>query len=129
MAIMKNTDVKWYVATRKGSGAHCVRNEVYMANYEREYERIREFETLEDAYEAYVARCEADVPTQVDFDKTKLKAGHIRGDIKKGSLEDEDLRAQIKREIEAELSREIPEPKGAKMGPKTKARSTKVAEE
>ena len=123
MAKLQNSDVKWYVATRKNSGAHTVRNEIYMAKYEREYERIREFDTAEEAHEAYKIRCAADAKTEVNWDKTKLQAGHIRGDIKKGSLDDEDVRAQIKREIEAEITKGPGKTRGATMGPKTKARS------
>jgi len=60
MAVLTNEDVRWYVATRKDTGAHTVRNEKYMETYEREYERIREFDTVEEAVEARDIRQAAD---------------------------------------------------------------------
>ena len=52
MPALTNTDVQWYVATRKDSGAHFVLNENYIEAYENEFERIREFDTVEEATEA-----------------------------------------------------------------------------
>lgn len=126
MAQLKNTDVAWYVATRKDSGAHSVRNEIYMENYEREYERIREFATVEEAVEACEIRCAADIKPDHVKSKAKLRAGKIRGDVKKGSKEDEDLRATIKAEVAAELKAEEavkPPSSQATTGPKTQARA------
>ena len=120
MAVLTNEDVKWYVATRKDSGAHTVRNENYMEIYEREYERIREFDTVEEAVEACEIRQAADEKISGPKVDKSIKAAKIRGDIKAGSKEDEELRATIKAEIEEEQkAAKPPSSRGAKMGPKT----------
>ena len=124
MAVLKNDDVQWYVATRKDTGAHSVRNEIYMETYEREYERIREFPTVEEAIEACEIRQAADTKPHELRTKGKLRAGKIRGDVKGGSKEDEELRAKIKAEVEEEIKTEKPpSSRGAKMGPKTSAKT------
>jgi hypothetical protein len=123
MVMQRNEDVKWYVATRKDSGAHTVRNENYIANYEREYERIREFDTMEEAVLALAAREAADPKGNAHVDKSAIKVGKLRGDIKKGSLDDEDLRATIRAEIIAEGGLEKPPSSKAQAGPKTTKRS------
>jgi hypothetical protein len=125
MAVLTNEDVKWYVATRKDSGAHVVRNERYIEVYEREYERIREFDTIEEATEAYEIRVAADDKLKPNDDKSTIRAAKIRGDIKSGSREDEELRAKIKAEIEEEQkAAKPPSSRGAKMGPKTAAKTS-----
>ena len=124
MAVLTNSDVKWYVVTRKDSGAHSVRNENYMEIYEREYERIREFDTVEEAVEACEIRQAADQRISGPKVDKSIKAAKIRGDIKGGSVEDEKLRAQIKAEIEEEQkASKPPSSRGAKMGPKTAAKT------
>ena len=124
MAILRNEDVKWYVVTRKDTGAHSVRNENYMEIYEREYERIREFDTVEEAVEACEIRIAADEKTSAPKQDKSIKAAKIRGDIKSGSKEDEELRAQIKAEIEEEQkAAKPPSSRGAKMGPKTASKT------
>jgi len=125
MAIQTNKDVQWYVATRKDSGAHTVRNENYMEMYEREYERIREFDTVEEAVEACEIRKAADVSVGPVIGSKSIKAAKIRGDIKSGSKEDEELRAKIIAEHEAEQAKvaKPPSSRGAKMGSKTAAKT------
>lgn len=128
MALPTNDDVMWYVGTRKDSGAHWILNENYMEDYQDEFERIREFDTAEEAKKAYDARKAADaalVPAKKG--KEKLRVSKIRGDIRKGSLEDEALREKIKAEIKAEMAaesapvEEAPAPKR-----KTSTRPTKA---
>ena len=124
MAVLTNDDVRWYVGTRKDTGAHTVRNEIYMENYEREYERLREFDTVEEAIEACEIRQAADVKPDMVREKGKLRAGKLRGDVKEGSKEDEELRATIKAEVEAEIkASRPPSSRGAKMGAKTAAKT------
>lgn len=120
------TDVKWYVATRKGSGAHSVRNENYMEAYENEYERIREFETAEEAVEACNIRQAAEGLNAKRPESKMIKAGKLRGDIKGGSNEDEELRAKIRAEILEEQKSVKPPSSAAKVGAKTKARTTRA---
>ena len=127
MAQLTNEDVRWYVGTRKDSGAHVVRNEIYMESYEREYERLREFDTLEEAVEACEIRKAADVQPTLTRKQASLKAGKIRGDVKSGSREDEELRAKIKAEVEEELKvTKPPSSRGAKMGPKTTKKTAEL---
>lgn len=128
MAQPTNDDVTWYVCTRKDSGGHFVLNENYVSNYENEFERIREFDSLEEANMALSARVEADVVLAPKSEKTKLKVAKIRGDIRKGSVDDEKTRATIRAEIEAEMKAEgislkPPSSATAKVGPKTTARA------
>jgi len=118
-------ELKWYVATRKDSKAHVVINGNYMEKYEREFERIREFDNADEACEAYNVRCMVD--KELDA-KTKKKgsiaAGKVRGDIRKGSIEDEKLRSTLKEELRIELMKEIETGK-ATAGPKTRARTVR----
>lgn len=104
MAMPGNTDVTWYLVTRKGSNAHFVFNENYIANYESEFERIREFDSLEEANAALAARKSADEVHRKPTQLKKLRSAKVRGDIKKGSIPDEDVRAQVRAEIEAEIA-------------------------
>ena len=129
MPALTNEDVQWYVVTRKDSGAHFVLNENYVEAYEREFERVREFDTVEEAHVACAIRQAADTTQGKHKERKMIKAGKLRGEIKKGSKEDEDLRATIRAELLAEL-KAVEEPKstGATIGPKTKARTTKVKE-
>lgn len=127
MALQQNEDVKWYLLTRKEGGAHSVRNENYVAIYEREYERIREFDTIEEAKEALEVRIQADPKATGAKDQGKIKAAKIRGDITKGSVEDEDTRAAVRAEIMEELKKEgalKPPSSEATVGPKTRKRTT-----
>lgn len=128
----KNEHVLWYIGTRKDSGRHVVVNENYMERYEREFEGIREFDTVEEAREACDARIESDREFEASKGKGKanIRAGKVRGDIKKGSKEDEILRAQIRSEIEAEMAAEKPpSSRGAKAGPRTAKRTAKANSE
>lgn len=128
MALLTNEDVQWYVATRKDTGAHTVRNEKYMEIYEREYERIREFDTMEEATEACKIRQAADEKIQEPKADKKIRAAKIRGDIKSGSKEDEELRAKIIAEHEEEKAKvaKPPSSRGAKMGKATAKRTAEV---
>ena len=129
MPALTNEDVKWYVATRKDSGAHSVKNENYMDAYEREYERIREFETVEEAVEACSIRQSAYSTHTKATESKMIKAGKLRGDIKKGSNEDEDVRAAMRAEILEELKKQEavkPPSSGATMGPATKKRTSRA---
>lgn len=125
MAVLTNEDVRWYVATRKDTGAHTVRNEKYMETYEREYERIREFDTVEEAVEARDIRQAADESIAAPKIDKSIKAAKIRGDIKSGSREDEELRAKIIAEHKAEEAKvaKPPSSRGAKMGAETAKRT------
>ena len=121
-------DLKWYTATRRDSKAHVVINEIYMEKHEREFERIREFDTAEEAVAAYEAREMADrALLDQKGKKTRIAAAKVRGDIKKGSMEDEALRARMKEELRAELMAEMADKptSGAASGPKTRARTAK----
>jgi len=103
MALQGNTEVAWYLATRKDCKRHMVVNENYIENYDTEFERIREYDSLEDANEALALRIEADAVSNPKAEKTKIKVSKIRGDIRKGNLDEERLRAQIRKELELEL--------------------------
>lgn len=120
-------ELRWFVATRRDSKAHCVFNENYLNDYHREFERVREFKSAEEAVAAYEARCEADLTeVQRKSRRGKIAAAKIRGDIKEGSMEDEALRAQLKAELKAELEAELAlttDDGSATTGPKTRARS------
>lgn len=95
---LRNEDVMWYVATRKDSGAHHLLNEYYIEEYEDEFVRIREFDTLEEAKEALDKREEADAEKVVRKRK-KIAVSKVRGDIRKGSVEDEEIHAKMQKEI------------------------------
>jgi len=102
-----NEDVQWYVGTRRDSQSHVVINENYMAAYEGEFERIREFDTIDDATKALAARIAADEVHEPILGKERLRSAKIRGDIRKGSVMDEEVRAQIRAELKAELEAEM----------------------
>ena len=126
---LTNTDVQWYVATRKDSGAHFVLNENYIEAYENEFERIREFDTVEEATEAHKIREAADSKDTKKAERKLIKAGKLRGEIKKGSNEDEDVRAAMRAEILEELKQQEavkPPSSGASMGPATKKRTSRA---
>lgn len=107
-------DYLWYVVTNKDTGTHQVRNEFHVAKYENEYVKIREFDTNSEAQEALAAR-EANDPIKGPRPgRENIIDGKIRGDIKKGSVADEDIRAKLKAEIMAEIAEEA-----------TKAKTTK----
>ena len=118
-------DLKWYVGTRRDSKAHVMVNSNYMEAYESEFERIREFDTPEEAMEAYKVRELVDREERSGYSGSKIAAAKVRGDIKKGSMEDEDLRTKLKAELRAELMAEE-ETGAATMGKKTTARSKKT---
>ena len=102
-------DLMWYVATRKDSKANFMFNENYLENYENEFENIREFDTPEDARAAYDAREAADREMlETTAPKTKIKAGKIRGEIRRGSLDEEEMRNRLRKEIEAEMALKTP---------------------
>lgn len=126
-------ELKWYVATRRDSKAHCIFNENYLEEYANEFERIREYDTAEEAKEAYDARVKADSIVKSETKvKSRIASAKVRGDIKKGSMEDEALREQIKAELRIELEAELNKSKdtgAATMGAKTRARSSKKTEE
>lgn len=124
MALQRNEDVAWYVATRKGSGNHLVVNENYIEDYENEFERIREYDTLADAQEALAIRQEADLENKPKSEKQKIKVSKIRGDIRKGNIDEDRLRAQIRKEMELEqlqltigAEKEVEAPAPAKKAP------------
>ena len=119
-----NEDVMWYVATRKDSGAHFLLNENYIEKYENEFERIREFDTMDDAKLAYDARENADVK-MVKKEKKRIHVSKVRGDIRKGTLEDEEIRARMKAEIEEEISLKTPSEEAKVAKPKRASRPTK----
>lgn len=120
----------FYVATRKDSGGHWLFNgPEYLENYENEFERIREFDTLEDAQKALKARESVEAKERDEARRAKARkniiASKVRGDIRKGSVDDEELRAKIKAELEAEMvgmpappEPEITKPTRAKRGAK-----------
>lgn len=119
----------WYVATRKESGGNFLFHGAdYLENYEREFERIREFDSLEEAQKALATRDAATRKARNEKMLSKVKknirAGKLRGDIRKGSVEDEETRAKIRAEILEELAQEDQEEptKGASVGPKTRSR-------
>ena len=124
-------DVQWYVVTRKDTKAHFVLNEKYVAVYEQEFERIREFDTVGEATAAHAIREAADDKGTTGKDRKLLQLGKLRGDIKKGSVEDEDVRAAIRKEIMEEMKAADaikPPSSEATVGPKSKAR-TKATKE
>lgn len=88
--LLKNTDVMWYVATRKDTGAHYLLNEFYIEDYEHEFIRIREFEDIEEAKAALEARKEADIrEMSIETPRKNIRVSKIRGDIRRGSVDDE----------------------------------------
>lgn len=122
----------WYVATRKDSGGHHLfHGPDYLEAYEREFERIREFDDLDEAKKALAARESVEYQRKIEAQKEKvrknIRASKVRGDIRKGSVEDEELRARIKAELMAEMAVEEETAKATKSntGPKTRARSNK----
>lgn len=127
MPELRNEDVLWYVATRRDSGAHWILNENYMEDYQDEFERIREFEDVEDAKVALEARKAADLEMNGEKfkEKKKLRVSKIRGDVRKGSLEDEELRSKIRAELEAELKAKM-ETKGTVKTPSRTTKPTKA---
>lgn len=123
---------EYYIATRKETGAHFLfHGPNYLEQYEREFERIREFADLDEAKKALAARESVEHSAKLKALKEKqgerLKVGKLRGDITKGSVEDEELRAKIRAELEEELRSQIAETNAktsrAKVGPKTAKRS------
>jgi len=102
MALLRNEDVQWYLATRKDCKRHMVVNENYIDNYDTEFERIREYDSLEEANEALAFRIEADAISNPKVEKARIKVSKIRGDIRKGNIDEERLRAQIRKEMELE---------------------------
>jgi len=127
----------YYIATRKDSGAHHLFiGPDYLERYEREFERIREFESLEDAKSALASRETTDRKAANELKRPKsknIRAGKLRGDIRKGSLDEEDVRAKLRAEIEAELRAELEAKEVAgnsgKMGPKTSQRTANAKKE
>lgn len=123
MAMLTNEDVTWYVATRKGTGAHFLLNEYYIENYEQEFMRIREFDSIEEAKAALDAREEADRLKKVkELPKKKIRASKVRGDIRKGSLEEETFEQNLV-ELQEEVVAQIEAPK------KTSTRTTRPTKE
>lgn len=108
----------------------------YLDVYERDFERIREFDTIEDAKKALAARDKVE-SDQAEIERASKKAknlrvGKIRGDIQKGSVEDEEVRSKIRAELMAEIALEkeadAAAGKGtskAVVGPKTTKRGAK----
>ena len=101
--------MKWYVGTRKDSKANHIVNENYMERYDSEFENIREFDTAQDARVAYDARNQADREMKEEATpKTAIKVAKVRGDIRKGSVDEEQMRNRLRKEIEAEMAIKTP---------------------
>lgn len=118
----RNEDVLWYVATRRDTGAHYVLSEVYIEEYEREFERIREYNTIEDAKAAYEKRLDEDAKVKP---KRTVKVSKVRGEIRKGESEQEimdRLREEVRMELLSEAN-DIPMKKAPARKPAAKPKA------